>query len=234
MVYDSGMKKFLVFFFPFLFLFALPFGCARRSADAASLERYAVADSEAVWFYGDETETSKLFLVPYTYYVRVLAVGDPFSTVEYLTDDAPYRKVFGYCKTDALTFVDFVPARPYLRREIEVRYDRPTAGELGGPFDSTEKTFVFYGYRYEGAQLYYYVLCDGTFGYLAMDDTLDFPLNTDYLEAVDGSHAEAAPAGGLSPAAIALICVGCAAAVAIAAFVLRGKKKSPPSTESDF
>ena len=65
-----------------------------------------------VWLYAEENEESGLFLLPYTYYVRVVERGEPFSAVVYGTDEAPYRAVKGYCKTELLTFVGFVPSAP--------------------------------------------------------------------------------------------------------------------------
>lgn len=127
---------------------------------------YAVALGE-VWFYASADEEEKRFLLPETYYVRVLERGETYCTVEYLTDDAPYKKLLGYCRTDALTFVDFVPERPYLRRQITVTYTLPQTGDLGTEdFLTVQRTFVYYGDRYEEDGLYLYVLSDNEFGYI--------------------------------------------------------------------
>ncbi len=93
---------------------------------------YAVAESADVWFLETESEDSKLFCIPRTYYVKVLSKGEKFSLCEYLRDSAPYRKVRGYCLTDSLKFVDFVPVRPFLFREVTVEYVLPGAARGAG------------------------------------------------------------------------------------------------------
>lgn len=199
-------------------------------ADAAETG-YAVAADASVWFYSAENEESRLFLVPETYYVHILHEGDTFTAVEYLVNEAPYQKVVGYCRTDALTFVDFVPARPYLMKQITVSYTLPEGDTLGDEFGSIERTFVYYGARYEKGQLYYYVLADGKFGYIPAEEELSFERNDDFLAAVGGEGGAAGTGGGLSAAEIAVICIACVAAVVCAGFVIRGKKVSPEPPE---
>ena len=215
--------------------------CALLSAPAAFLSapatlpvgadplRYAVAADSNVWFYSSESEDSKLFLIPETYYVRVLSEGDVFSAVEYLVNDAPDKKVMGYCRTSALTFVSFIPARPFLRKTITVSYSLPDAGLLGGEFSSVQKTFVYYGMRYESGQLYFYVLDGTSFGYIPAESPIDFERNDDWLNVeeppVSGETEPPMPDESPSVVQIIIICVICAAAVIVAAFVLRGRKR---------
>lgn len=226
----KGMKRFLSLCA--LFAVLLPaLACPPLTARAA--ERYAVAAHPDVWFYAAASESSRLFLIPYTYYVKIRSEGEIYTAVEYLTDDAPYKKVYGYCKTEELTFVDFIPERPYLRREITVSYSLPQAGNIGGgAFEKIERTFVYYGHRYEGAQLYFYVLSDGTFDYIPSDEELLFDYNTDYLEQTSGEEEGVQPSEkGLSGVEIAVIVVACAAALAVAVFVLKGKRPPVPEHE---
>ncbi len=209
-----------------------------RTEARADVLRYAVAADSNVWFYGAESEAEKLFLIPESYYVRVLYEGDTYSAVEYLVNDPPYRKVMGYCRTGALTFVNFIPARPFLRREITVSYTLP----LGNPFDDTfgdiERTFVYYGARYESGQLYYYVLSGDTFGYIPAAEELVFEHNDDYLNVPSEPVAGETDGDGTSDDSkspdvlqIVLICLACAAAVFVAVLVLKGKRRSPDSEE---
>ena len=209
------------------------------AASADEEKPYAVAATEDVWFYSAENEETRLFLIPCTYYVRVLDEGEVYSTVEYLTDDAPYKKLLGYCRTEQLLAVDFVPARPYLRKQVTLTYTLPDAGGLGDDALSTvERTFVYYGERTEGGQLYYYVFDGETFGYVPADEHIAYERNDDYLAALAGeSEPQPAPEeeGGSSVNAvqIAVICILCAVAVAVAVLVLRGRKSSAHES-SDF
>lgn len=198
-------------------------------------ERYAVAAERNVWFYSDENEGSGLFILPYTYYVKVLSEGDTFCAVEYLCDSLPYRKIRGYCKKSALTFVDFLPSRPWLLREITVSYGLPAEyGALGnGSFERVEQTFVYYGHRYEQNRLFFYVAKDGVFDYIPASEELTYDLNTDYLPPPE----EAATGGtnGISAVHVVVICLVCVAAVVIAVIVMRGKRPvAEPRELSDF
>ena len=224
------MKRWIVFILALAALL-LP---ARTTAAAAEQGSYAVAVGD-VWFYASADEDEKLFLLPQTYYVRVLDEGELFCTVEYQTDDAPYKKLLGYCRTDALTFVDFVPVRPYLRKQITVTYTLPDTGGLGtDEFVSSERTFVYYGDRYEGDQLYLYVLSGDKFGYIPADAPPEYEHNDDYLQSTSGEGEEVPPAGNDAPGAVQIVVIvlACVAAVAVAVILLRGKK--PPREQQEF
>ena len=211
-----------------IILFALFVSAPALPVRAETL-RYAVAADSNMWFYASESEESRLFLVPETYYVRVLNEGDVFSAVEYLVNDAPYKKVMGYCRTSALTFVDFIPARPFLRKLVTAHYTLPDAGLLGGSFSGVDKTFVYYGARYESGQLYFYVLDGSTFGYIPAEAPIDFERNDDWLNVptppVSGENDGTMSGGDPSVVQIIIICVICAAAAVIAALVVRGRKR---------
>lgn len=217
-----------------LLVFALLLPAASVRADAETA-RYAVADAQDVWFYAEPDEKSGLFLIPYTYYVRVLSEGPVYCAAEYLDDSPPYRKITGYCKRDKLTFVDFVPERPYLRRVVTLTYtlsDSPALGVGKGAFNAVSRDFVYYGACYAGTLLYWYVYADGIFDYVPAPEDLVYDLNTDYLvQAGPAEPAEPAPEG-LSPAHIAVICLLCVAAALLAVFILRGKKPSPAPEEA--
>ena len=204
---------------------------------AAETQRYAVAPTEDVWFYAGEREEDRLFLLPCTYYVRVLEEGEIYSTVEYLTDDPPYKKLLGYCRTDQLLFVDFIPVRPYLRKQITVSYTLPGSGSLDDAFSTVERTFVYYGDRYENGQLYLYVLLDGTFGYIPASAPPEYEHNTDYLTSTsgDGDEGTEPPSAdeGIGATQIVVICLACAAAVAIVIILMRGKQK-PGGEQQEF
>ena len=233
--------KVLILLASLLFLF--PFPILRASAEEAgktpAAEVYAVAARNDVWLYTEENEESGLFLLPYTYYVRVLERGEEFSAVVYGEDAAPYRTVEGYCKTEMLTFVDFIPERPFLKLEVTVTYTVPGPSEMGnGTFDEIERTFHYYGTSYLGTQRYFYVLSDGVFDYIPAARDVNYELNTDYLEetvapAPDGPSPEAEPSG-LTGWQIAALTLGILAVAAIAFFVLRGKRSPVPSEGEEF
>ncbi len=235
---------------PFILLAALipllfPAPALRAAAAAeetpAPAEVYAVAARGDVWLYAEENEESGLFLLPYTYYVRVTERGEEYSAVVYGEDAAPYRAVKGYCKTEMLTFVDFIPERPFLQLEVTVTYTVPgTSSEMGnGTFDEIERAFHYYGTSYLGTQRYFYVLSDGVFDYIPAARDVNYELNTDYLTETAGPAPEEPPASEPAPSAalsgwqIAALVLGGAAVAAIAFFVLRGRR-SPAPSEGEF
>lgn len=235
------MKRVMPFFLV-LMLILVP--CAAWALPTHSLqvlaeepeELYAVADKRDVWFYSAENEESGLFLMPYTYYVKILRRGTVYCAVQYLDDAAPYKSVTGYCKTDDLTFVDFIPERPYLRREITITYNVESAGGtlMGkGAFSKLEKTFVYYGTSYLGTARFFYVYADGVFDYVPATQEILYDLNTDYLTPAAGEEPAdtEVPSEGLSGMQILIVCVAAVALAAIAVFVLRGKKPTPAPQE---
>lgn len=234
------MKRILSFFLLTMLVALLLLPAQGYEAHAAE-ERYAVAADPDVWFYESADESGRLFLLPHTYYVKVRAEGEVYTSVEYLVDETPYRKIYGYCRTDSLLFVDYVPERPYLKQEITVSYsNNGGASDSLGSFDSYDRTFVYYGHRYEDSKLWYYVYSveEDKFGTVAAESELIFDYNTDYLDFLAAQSASGGEAsktsGGLSAVEIVVICVACVAAVAIAVLVLRGKKPPVPEEQPEF
>ena len=225
------MKRFFLFALVFLTALLPSISTVKHTVSAAEESGFAVAETADVWFYAEENEESKLFCLLRTYYVKILTKGGEFCAVEYLRDNPPYKKIRGYCKTNALTFVDFVPERPYLYREITVEYVLPGASLGNGSFAGYKCDFVYYGTRYDAGQLYFYVCREGTFDYIPADEELTFDLNTDYLP----EEEEKTPKGnGLSVVEIVVICLVSAAVVVIAVFVARGRKPLPERSDGDF
>lgn len=233
----AAMKRLCLLLVALLALL-LPFPRPKAACAEEGEERYAVAAREDVWFYAAENEESGLFLLPYTYYVKVLREGTLYTAVQYLDDVSPFRAVTGFCKTEQLTFVDFIPVRPYLRREITVTYNVAGETHLGsGSFDKLERRFVYYGTSYAGTAKYFYVYADGIFDYVpAMQDIL-FELNTDYLQSASGEEQPPPPAAepeAPSPIQILAICGVGVLVVGIAALVFRGRRTSSAAALEEF
>ena len=226
------MKRVIVLVFC-LFVALLP-SLPQKEAHADSSEVYAVAPTQEVWFYSEAEESRGLFILPQSYYVRVLSDGDPFCRVEYLDNADGFTRLTGYCKRSDLLFVDFIPARPYLHYGLELTYTIDNGTHIGsGGLSSITRTVSFYGTYKNGTALYYYVYADGVFDYVLATQEVNYELNTDYLAAASG---EVPPDGqnpeeGLTGIQIAVICIVCAATVAVAFFVLRGKKPRLTSTD---
>lgn len=232
------MKKFILSaFLPLLYFlcaafFSVPF--SRNGAKAKADENgYACIRAENVYLYSEENDRSGLFVLPYSYYVRILSTGIKYAHVEYLSDGPNTRKITGYCKTSDLTFVDYTPVRPYLYHSFDVTYyiqDAPPTGE-DGFLSGITVSCSYYGDYKVGSKTYCYVYRDGVFGYIPKPLNLVYEQNDEYdnRNALDsassaGNHTskEAMP-----PAQIAILVILCILVPVIAALILRPSKKPP-------
>ena len=232
----SRMKRLILILSSFLLIFAFSAPAPSQKEARADGERYAVAATHDVWFYEEANESKGLFILPYTYYVKVINEGAPYCLVEYKDGTNGYKKITGYCRKDALTFVDFQPERPFLRKQINLSYTiagGPITG--GGGLGSMERTVYFYGTYYAGTAQYNYVYADGVFDYVPATEPVNYDLNTDYLSSVTVVDPPAEDpdkaSGGLNALQIAVICLLCVAAVVAALLVLRGKR--PPTLREE-
>ena len=105
------MKRFFLFALVFLTALLPSISTVKHTVSAAEESGFAVAETADVWFYAEENEESKLFCLPRTYYVKILTKGGEFCAVEYLRDNPPYKKIRGYCKTNAPRTADSKQSR---------------------------------------------------------------------------------------------------------------------------
>lgn len=151
------------------------------SARAEETESYACILSERTYLYADQSEESGLFLIPNTYYVKVLEQGAEYSYVEYAADSGLYRAVRGYCKSEALTPVDFTPARPFVNLTVSLTYRLDGASSLvGGDLALITVEAAYYGDYTVGSTQYCYVCANGKFGYVPRPE-ISYEPNEDYL-----------------------------------------------------
>lgn len=171
------MRKFILTLLCISVFFLAPLSAPPQTVQANG-ESYACILSKNVFFYEREEESSGLFLLPYTYYVKILQKGAPYCYVQYLTDKSPFRAVYGYCKTNELKFVDYVPERPFLYYTVDATYSL-TDNAPGGDLSSLTVTYAYYGDYVIGSSVYHYVRLDEKTGYLPKTKELDYELNDD-------------------------------------------------------
>ena len=229
------MKRFLFVFTFGIFIMAAFFSAAplRASADTASSAPYAVAADNDVWFYSEPDEASGLFLVPLSYYVKVIDSGQPFCKVEY-GDGVSLPRITGYCKTESLTPVDFIPVRPFLLKQVTLTYT--LSGTDENEFDSLQKDFYYYGSTFRGTARYWYVYADGKYGFVAQNKEPEYELNVDYLTVPtakpgDNDSSPEQPAPAMTGVQIALVCVAVGVILAIAAIMFLTRKTPPVHRE---
>lgn len=207
----------------------------------AETNAYACIAQENTYFYSSADENSGLFILPTTYYVKIISKSDDFCFVQYLDDVAEYKAVYGYCKTQDLTQVDFTPARPYLYYTYTATYTvNGTASTDVGDFSTFTCTCIYYGDYKNGTLTYRYVNINGEFGYIPKTCEIEYPLNTDYIteeptdtlisdnvnsaaEEQTDNAAETKTDTNVSGAGLGLIIALSAVLIAIAVFVIAVK-----------
>ncbi len=215
-------------------LFALPQTVAAAESTPAAGD-YACILSDGVFFYTAAEESRGLFLLPKTYYVKLLEYRPDFCKIEYQRDDGAARRLVGYAKTQDLTFVEYIPARPYLYYTFELRYKIENSNSADSSF-LTELVIpcVYYGDYRVGSETYCYVLRGEEFGYVPKPSGVLYEENSEYADYLaaqtppaDIDTQEPTPAEGNTPAQIAILIVVCLLVPVLAALVLKPPRRPP-------
>lgn len=238
------MKKFLItcFLFVFYFLhffantFLYPYGVLLTKPLFATQAQTPTSGSYAcvlddVFFCAAPSERTELFLLPKTYYVKILEYDSAYCKVEYLYDDAYSKKLYGYVKTEGLTFVDYVPARPYLYYLFDVSYVIDDSIQDSSFLNQITIRCAYYGDYKIGSKTYCYVLRDDVFGYVPKPSTLVYEENPEYADKmqqeIEPIPDESSKKRTSSFAQIALLIVLCLLVPILAALILKPPKRPP-------
>lgn len=209
------------------------------SANEPATGTYACILRENAFFYSAPDERRGLFLLPTTYYVKLLDYGEEYSRVEYLYDDTNVKKLVGYAKTSALTFVEYIPEHPYFYYEFEVSYRIDGDGLEDSAFlNEITLSCTYYGDYKIGSETYCYVLRGGSFGYVPKPASLHVTVNTEYedwlaAQAPPTGETDSAPATkeSSSPAQIAILIALCLLVPVLAALILKPPRRPPYETD---
>lgn len=174
------MKKFFTIILFVLNTFLSPLAVVSAGADSTA--QYACILSEDTYFYETEKSAGGLFVLPKTYYVKVLSIGDEFTKVEYQADTEHTQTLIGYCKTSQLTFVDYIPVNPYLYATFEVIYTAEDAEKDDDLLGKITFTCAYYGDYSIGSKQYAYVLREGEYAYVPKPLGFRYEENTEHAE----------------------------------------------------
>ncbi len=201
---------------------------------------YACILSDNAFFYASADERKGLFLLPKTYYVRLLEYRADYCKIEYQTDDSAVKRLVGYARTNDLTFVSYTPARPYLYYVFDLHYKIDNTFQTDSTF-LTELTIscVYYGDYIIGSERYCYVLRGNEFGYVPKPTTLHYEDNSEYADYLASLQPEPAPDDSAeknqekssSPAQIVILVAICLLVPILAALVLKPPRRPPYETE---
>ena len=209
-----------------------------ETSQTPTIGSYACILSDESFFYAAPSENAGLFLLPKTYYVKLLAYAPDFCQVEYLYDDTHVKKVIGYARTSELTFVEYIPEKPYLYYlfEISYRLDEANAQEEGF-LTEIKATCAYYGDYKIGSNLYCYVLRGDSFGYVPKPTNVRYEENDEYAERhlqTDEPPSTTEPKSdepSSSPAQIAILIALCLLVPVVAALILKPPRRPPYETD---
>ena len=190
---------------------------------------YACILSSDAYFY--TAPDNPLFLLPKTYYVKVLSYGTEYTKVEYLYDSDKVKKLVGYAKTSTLTFVDYTPNEPYLYKLFDLRYTM--GGSPDGSLGEIVITCAYYGDYIIGGKTYCYVLRRDDFGYVEKPVGFDYPENTEYASRHPQEKSDTATPSdsSTSPTQIAILICLCLLVPVLAGLILRPPRRPPYEEE---
>ncbi len=201
---------------------------------------YACIRTDTAYFYAGQKENSGLFLLPKTYFVKVLSAESPYCRIEYLYDSEYTKKLTGYAKKSDLTFVEFTPNEPYLYHVFDVDYTIDGAFNEEDFLDKITVTCAYYGDYKIGSKTYCYVRRGDEFVYIPKPESLEYKPNTEYddyqktqAQAPSGGEKTSGEEEGMSAAQIAILITLCLLIPFLAALVLKNSKKSYDTDENE-
>ena len=197
---------------------------------------YACILSDSAFFYASADERRGLFLLPKTYYVRLLEYRSDYCKIEYQTDTSNAKRLVGYAQTADLTFVNYTPTRPYLYYTFDLHYKIEDAAQTDSTF-LTELTLtcIYYGDYIIGSERYCYVLRGDEFGYVPKPVNLQYEENPEYTDYLASLQPDPTPPDSTSeenantapPAPIAILVAICLLVPILAALVLKPPRRPP-------
>ncbi len=214
------------------------FSATQAARAEPTSQGYACILQSDTFFYATPDESKGLFLLPQSYYVKLLDYGSAYSRVEYLTDENGGKKVVGYVKTPLLTFVDYVPKRPYFTHQFDLHYRIEDGAPTNDGFlTEITVTCTYYGDYNVGSKTYCYVLREDAFGYVPKPSGFTVPENLEYAEHLAAQESASAEEekqekeNSSSPAQIAILIALCLLVPVLAALILKPPRRPPYETE---
>ncbi len=226
------MKRFILLLAALCIALFLPV----RPAQAQEI-RYARITQPNVYLYEQADAASGLFVLPQTYFVKITGEIQGYYSAEYLCDTAGRTPVRGYCRIDEVELVDYIPETPFLIYDTDVTF-RTSDSYLPDDFISEYRvSAAFYGTFSYGSSVCYYVLLNGTFGYVPASacPPLSYPENTEHTELEEPVSAPSdTPAPGLSAVNVVLISALAVAALGAVYFLFRPAKQQTRPFDEDI
>lgn len=168
-----------------IILFSAVFsGCEFNFVSAENIvPDYGQIVTEDCCFYADASLKIVKFILPYSYYVKIVSVGTEASRVVYRSEDQTCPSAEGYVKNVCLGFNEVLPDSLYPEPTLRLKTDEVVFGDKS--LTSPKAVVVagssarYYGeIKIDGSD-YLYVYVNGYVGYVRKDGfiSFDIPLN---------------------------------------------------------
>ncbi len=172
------IKYFLLFFAIFCALISPPTSRLSRYSPTFTKSNVAFA-SDGEWarvlndntpFYSDSACKMIKFYLPYTYFVKVINIGDDVTRVIYMDGQSTLPQREGYIKTCDLHIFDGIPTNPYPQVGIKITADEILFADSNKKYPKTVLTngdeAIYYGELTIDNEKFCYVYCNGYIGYV--------------------------------------------------------------------
>ena len=146
----------------------------------ASETKWARVLDENTPFYSDSACTMVKFYLPYTYFVKVINIGDDVTRVIYMDGQSTLPQREGYIKTCDLHIFDGIPTNPYPQVGIKITADEILFADSNKKYPKTVLTqgeeATYYGELTVDNEKFCYVYCNGYIGYVRKSAFAPFEL----------------------------------------------------------
>ena len=233
------MKKFILSALVAFYLWTsaiFPLAYSPVRADSPPADVYACVLYDDAFFYATKDENQGLFVLPKTYFVKVLQTEEEYTKIEYQTDSEHAKKLTGYAKTSKLTTVDYIPKTPYLSLTFDIKYKLDDTSLDPSFLNELIITCAYYGDYKIGSKTYCYVLRGDDFGYVLKPTALTYAENPEYAERLQSQNTSAPTddtetpmptQANTSPAEIAILVALCLLVPVLAGLILKSPRKPP-------
>lgn len=188
------------------------------------------------YLYKEADPSSGIFILPESYYVKILSKGSTFHHISYLDEDDFATAIQGYVLATSVHIIDnYIPKNPYLQYKITVTFKINTVNDTDYPLlDEIQIDLPFYGIGKVNTKVLYCV--DYNNKITAVDPkacgTLNYPKHPDsFIGNTNNSSQDATnseQSNYLPLIVTSFIVILCLLGLGISYFIFNGTKKHKP------
>ena len=172
------MKRIAAIFLSIPILFSA-LNCGRAAKVFAESYGYARVVADDAVFYADAALLIERFILPKTYFVRIVSIGVESSRVVYM-ESGSIPAAEGYVKNADLYFTQETPSSPYPDIRLTVEVDEVMFADVSRSQPkcvlSRSVAAHYYGEMTSGGETYLYVYSLGNVGYVKKSSFSDFSI----------------------------------------------------------